>query len=210
MSRASYPIHLKLVGRRALVVGAGRVATRKIERLVETGAGVQVVSPAASAPVRKLAAERAIELAQREVIESDLAGCFLVIAATDVERVNAQVALWARARGALVSRVDAPDDSDFTIPAFVRGENVEATVSTYGEAPSASRRLGQELSAWTAQGPDRFAGEVARVRRALRARPDASARLRKLNESGLFEACAQGDEPTIRALVAAAIEEPPR
>jgi siroheme synthase-like protein len=208
MSRNSYPIHLKLVGRRALVVGAGRVATRKIERLVETGADVQVVSPLASAPVRKLATERAIELVQRDVVESDLAGCFLVIAATDVERVNAQVALWARARGALVSRVDAPDDSDFTIPAFVRGENVEATVSTFGEAPSASRRLGRELRMWTSQGPDRFAGEVARVRRVLRARPDASARLRKLSDSGLFEACAEGDEATIRALVAAAIEEP--
>jgi siroheme synthase-like protein len=208
MSKPTYPIHLMLTGRRVLVVGAGRVATRKIERLVESGADVRVVAPEASAPVRKLAAEQALGLAQREVVEADLDGCFLAIAATADGEVNALVASWARARRALVSRVDAPDDSDFTIPAFVRGTHVEATVSTYGKAPSASRRLGRELRAWTARGPDRFAGEVAEVRRALRARADASERLRKLNESGLFEACARGDEPTIRALVAAALEEP--
>jgi siroheme synthase-like protein len=211
MTRATYPIHLSLIGRRALVVGAGRVATRKIERLVETRAEVRVVARDASAPIRKLAAAQALTLEIRDVVEADVPGSFLVIAATDNAAVNTQVALWARAHGALISRVDAPDESDFTIPAFVRGEHVEATVSTYGRAPSASRRLGRELSAWAASGPDRFAGEVARVRRALEARSDArtdaTERLRRLNESGLFEACARGDEPAIHALVAAALEE---
>jgi siroheme synthase-like protein len=206
-SRVSYPIHLNLAGRRALVAGAGRVATRKIERLVETGVEVRVVAPEASAPVRRLAERGALTLALRGIEESDVVDCLLVIAATDDASVNGALAGWARARGSLVSRVDAPQDSDFTVPAFVRGEHVEATVSTYGDAPSASRRLKRELLAWTACGPDRFAGEVARVRRALADRPDATERLRKLNESGLFEACAAGDEPVIHALVTAALEE---
>jgi len=206
-SRVSYPIHLNLVGRAVLVAGAGRVATRKIERLVESGVELRVVAHEASAPVRRLASSGALKLAVRSVEENDVHGCLLVIAATNDGSVNSQVACWARARGSLVSRVDAPHDSDFTVPAFVRGEHVEATVSTYGDAPSASRRLKRELLAWTARGPDRFAGEVARVRRALAAHPEATERLRKLNESGLYEACATGDEPVIHALVAAALEE---
>lgn len=209
MSRASYPIQLNLLGRRVLVAGAGRVATRKIERLVHTGAELRVIALAASAPVRALAASGRIALQLRPVEASDVDGCLLVIAATHDGDVNGAVARWARARGALVSRVDAPEESDFTVPAAVRTEHVEATVSTYGAAPSASRRLGRELAGWAAGGPDRFAGEVARVRRALASRADATQRLRELNESGLFEACARSDEGTIRALVAAALEERP-
>ncbi len=202
----SYPVHLDLSGRRALVVGAGRVATRKIERLVQTGAQLLVVARASSAPIRKLASEGRLELQLRTPVEADCAGRFLVIAATDEADTNAQVAAWARAAGALISRVDAPHGSDFTVPAFVRGAHIEATVSTFGEAPSASRRLARELAGWALGAPDRFAGEVAAVRRALAGREDASARLRKLNDSGLFEACAAGDEAGIRGLIAHALE----
>jgi siroheme synthase-like protein len=204
--KLSYPIHLDLSGRRALVVGAGRVATRKIDRLVQTGVELRVVALEASAPIRKLASERRLALNLRAPAREDCAGCFLVIAATDDASINAQVADWARAHGALISRVDAPAESDFTVPAFVRGQHVEATVSTFGEAPSAARRLARELGRWALGAPDRFAGEVAAVRRALAGRADAAQRLRKLNDSGLYEACAAGDEAGIRGLVASALE----
>lgn len=207
MRPASYPIHLELSGRRVLVVGAGRVATRKIERLVDTGARLVVVAPESSAPVRKLAAEGRLELHARAVLEADVPGSFLVIAATDQREVNAAVGAWSRARGALVSLVDDPSGSDFTVPACVRGTHVEATVSTFGAAPSASRRLMRELKSWALGAPDRFAGEVAAVRRVLQGRADATDRLRRLNESGLYEACATGDEMQIRALIEAALGE---
>jgi len=207
MSKVTYPIHLSLRGRRVLVVGAGRVATRKVERLVEACADVHVVAPEASAPIRKLATLGKVRLEQRPVVEEDARGCLLVIAATNDASVNAAVGRWARAKDALVSRVDAPEESDFTVPAVVRGDHIEATVSTYGEAPSAARRLGRELKAWARGAPDRFAGEVAAVRRALQGRSDATERLRELNDGGLYEACIADDEPRIRALVAAALGE---
>lgn len=205
LSSVSYPIHLSLTGRRVLVVGAGRVATRKIERLVDTHADVYIVALSASAPIRRLAEQQKLSLALREPREDDVAGCFMVIVATNQRTVNATVAGWARAAGALVSRVDEPAESDFTVPAFVRGAHVEATVSTYGEAPSASRRLSRELKSWALGAPDRFAGEVAAVRRALHGREDSTERLRKLNDSGLYEACAAGDEAKIRTLLDAAL-----
>jgi siroheme synthase-like protein len=205
MKHISYPIHLNLAGRRVLVAGAGRVATRKIERLVETGAELLVVAPEASAPVRELARNGKLSLLLREVADDDARGALLVLCATHDREVNARLALAGRAQGALVSRVDAPEDSDFTVPALARGESVDATVSTHGAAPSASRRLASELRAWVAGGPDRFVREVARVRNALRGHPAADERLRKLGAGPLFEACAAGDEQRIEALVEAAL-----
>ncbi|MFT3927299.1 MAG: bifunctional precorrin-2 dehydrogenase/sirohydrochlorin ferrochelatase [Myxococcales bacterium] len=199
-SHPSYAMHVRLTGRPVLVAGAGRVATRKIERLVESGARVQVVAHEASGIVSRLAREGKLELTLRGVQDADARDKFLVIAATDDPATNANLAQASRALGVLVSRVDAPEDSDFTVPAVARGECVEATVSTAGAAPSASRRLGKELARWVSLGPDRFAKELASVRRALRGHPESSARLRRLSEGPLFEACARGDAAEIASL----------
>jgi len=205
MKQLSYPVHLNLAGRPVLVAGAGRVATRKIERLVEARAALTVVSLDASSIVRKLADEHKLTLQLRAAAEADTRGMLLVVCATDDGPLNARLAAAARTHGALVSRVDAPEDSDFTVPAVARGESVEATVSTGGAAPSASRRLARELRAWVSRGPDRFAHEIARARVALRGHPEATERLRKLSGGPLFEACAADDERQIRSLMDAVI-----
>jgi siroheme synthase-like protein len=206
MKHATYPISLNLTGRRVLVAGAGRVATRKIERLVEAGATLHVVAIEASTLVERLAEEGHLALTLRAVNEEDARGAMLVLCATDDGAANELLANASRALGALVSRVDAPEDSDFTVPALARGESVEATVSTRGAAPSASRRLAKELRAWVKHGPDRFAREMAQARVALRGHPEAIERLRRLGNGALFEACRAADEPRIQALLGAALE----
>ncbi len=194
----AYPMHLRLAGKPVLVAGAGRVATRKIERLVQSGARVEVVAKVASRIVTRLAQQGSVALRLRPVAAADVEGKFLVLAATDDGQENARLARAARERGILVSRVDAPEDSDFTVPALARAPHVEATISTSGTAPSASRRLGKELAQWLSQGPDRFVAEIASARSVLRGHPEGTERLRRLAEGELFEACTRGDEAVIQ------------
>ncbi|MDP1877803.1 MAG: NAD(P)-dependent oxidoreductase, partial [Actinomycetota bacterium] len=44
----TYPLHLDLAGRRVLVVGAGGVASRRVDALLAAGADVVVVAPEAT------------------------------------------------------------------------------------------------------------------------------------------------------------------
>jgi siroheme synthase-like protein len=201
----SYPIQLRLAGKPVLVAGAGQVATRKIARLVASGAQVQVVAQVASGAVSALAAAGKLQLELRSVEDADTHGKFLVIAATNDARSNARLAAASRASGALVARVDAPDDSDFSLPAIARSPHLAAAVSSHGSAPSASRRLARELEHWLLSGPDRFAAELGHARERLRGRPDAARRLRELADGPLFEACQRQDEATIAALLASAL-----
>ena len=69
----------------------------------------------------------------------------MVVAATDDQIVNRQVASDARAAGVLVNVVDRPELCDFIVPSQVRRGDLLIAISTGGAAPSLSRRLRERL-----------------------------------------------------------------
>jgi len=56
-----YPILVDLQGKKALVVGGGKVAQRKIESLLECGASVHVIARELTAEVERMRSRRKIE-----------------------------------------------------------------------------------------------------------------------------------------------------
>ena len=103
-----FPVFLNLKGRRCLVVGGGEVAANKLQGLLETEAEATLVAPEATAEIAALEEQGRISRQAREFIPEDLAGCALVIAATDDEQTNRRVAEAATARNIPVNVVDNP------------------------------------------------------------------------------------------------------
>ena len=66
---------------------------------------------------------------------TDLAGVFLVVAATDDRTVNARVAADAARCGVLACVVDAPELGSCTFPALLRRGELEIAVATGGACP---------------------------------------------------------------------------
>src|ERR1700678_245463 len=96
-----FPVFFKLQGRPCLVVGAGTIAAPKIASLLRAGGQVTVVAPKARAEVASQARAGQLMWREREFAAADLDGMFLVVAATDLQAVNHQVAESARSRGVL-------------------------------------------------------------------------------------------------------------
>lgn len=101
-----YLAGLVLRDRPVLVVGAGRVAARRIGRLIEAGAQVHVVAPEADERIVALAGQGALRWSARPVDRADLDEVWYVLAATDVPEVNAEVAEWAARRRVFCVRSD--------------------------------------------------------------------------------------------------------
>src|SRR6185312_11981566 len=97
------PIFLKLDGRPGLLVGAGNVALEKLNTLLSSGVRLRVIAPEVKGEIRALASEGRVELVERRFSTEDLAGNFVVIAATDDPEVNAAVYRESVARGILVN-----------------------------------------------------------------------------------------------------------
>ena len=140
-----FPIFLKLVGRRCLVVGAGPVGESKIESLLRTGAGVLVVAPRATRAVRAWAQARKVCWEARGFRPADLNGVSLVVAATSSPELHEEVFQEARRRGVLCNIVDDPARCDFYYPAVVRRGDLQIAISTSGRCPALAQRLKTEL-----------------------------------------------------------------
>jgi uroporphyrin-III C-methyltransferase/precorrin-2 dehydrogenase/sirohydrochlorin ferrochelatase len=136
-----YPIMLDLRGRRCLLVGAGQVAYRKLQRLLSEQAVVTVVAPTAIEPITRLAAEGKVTLVGRRFVDADVDACQLVMVATGDRDVDEQVRSAARARGIWVNVADVPDLCDFHLPALVQRGDLQLGIASGGGAPFAVRRL---------------------------------------------------------------------
>lgn len=131
----AYPIYLDLSLRRIVIVGGGAVASRKAAGLLAAGAvGVRAV---ATRFVRDFPGE--VEKIESAYSAANLEGADLVFAATDSSQVNDAVVADARARGALVQRVEAEDENagDFVVPAVLRCGAITVAVSAGAPALAA-------------------------------------------------------------------------
>jgi precorrin-2 dehydrogenase/sirohydrochlorin ferrochelatase len=140
-----FPMFLKLEGRPCLVVGAGNIAEQKIRGLLDCGADLQVVAPAASDAVREAAAKNELTWMNRTFQTSDLDGVFLVVAATSSTQVNHAICREARLRGILCNVVDDPPHCDFFYPAVVRRGQFQIAISTGGLSPALAQRVRKQL-----------------------------------------------------------------
>ncbi len=148
-----YPISLVgLAGRRVVVVGGGAVAERKVAGLHAAGAAVTIISPTLTPELERLAEEAAVQAVRRAYRPGDLAGAFLVIAATNDRAANHAVWEEAERHGCLINVVDDPEHSNFIVPAVVRRGEITLAISTGGASPALARRLRERLEA--AIGPE--------------------------------------------------------
>lgn len=138
-----FPVNLNLSGRPVLVVGAGRIAHRKVQQLLIAGADVTVIGPEVLPELRELP----VRIEQREYEHGDVAGFRLVITATGNLAVDQQVYNDAEERNIWVNSADDPSRCTFTLPAVLRRGSLMITVSTGGASPALASYVREKLEA---------------------------------------------------------------
>ena len=142
---AYYPAYLDLKGKKALLVGGGRVAGRKLAALLEAGALVRLVSPKLHPATRELSAHEDVEHLARGFEPSDLEGAWLCVCSTDDEDLNRKVAAEAEKRRIFVNVVDVPPLCSFIVPASLKRGELHLAVSTGGASPAVAAALRRSL-----------------------------------------------------------------
>jgi len=146
---SGYPVNLVVAGRRCVVVGAGRIAARKIDALLGAGADVHVVAVDVGSEVRAWADGGRLTVSERAFEPSDLDDAWLATTATGVPEVDHTVFEAGEARRVWVNSADDPANCSFTLTSVVRQGDLVITIGTGGRSPALAtwlrRRLGEEL-----------------------------------------------------------------
>jgi uroporphyrin-III C-methyltransferase / precorrin-2 dehydrogenase / sirohydrochlorin ferrochelatase len=138
---------LDLTGRRAVVVGGGPVALRRVRGLLEAGAHVVVIAPW----VQPELAELPVAVLRRPYRRGDLSAAWLAHAATSDPEVNAQVAAEAEEHRIWCVRADDASASGAWTPAVTRHGGVTVAVSSAAD-PARSQRLRAAIALALADG----------------------------------------------------------
>ena len=146
---SGYPIMMHLQDKPVAVVGGGRVAARKVRRLLKAGARVLLISPEIAPAMHGLLNEGDVVWIQSKY-QRDLFNDYmpiLVIAATDNERVNQTVAQDAHRIRALCNVANgSSDNSDFSNMALIDQPPLTIALSTGGKSPALLRALKAKLA----------------------------------------------------------------
>ena len=140
-----YPIFLKLANLRVLIVGGGFVAEEKLSFILKSSpnAHITMVSPMFREGTSKLSRQGDVTLIEDRYRKKHLKGNHIVIATTNVSKVNLKVYEKCRKQGILVNVADNPPYCDFYMGGIVTKGNVKVAISTNGKSPTTAKRLRQ-------------------------------------------------------------------
>ncbi len=132
-----FPFMIPVEGKRCLLVGGGKVAARKAEKLLPFGVEILLCAREVSPELIALGMQ-----SQAKEYHADLLqGISFAIAATDDPALNARVAADCRLRKIPVNSVDDKENCDFYFPALIHRGSVTIGITTGGVSPALAGAL---------------------------------------------------------------------
>ena len=135
-----FPVFVDLSTKKALVVGGGRIAARRVNTLSQFCPNITVVAPDIHPDIAALAAQGRVKVVGRAYREGDLDGAELVLACTDDGSLNAAVAEACREMRIPVNDASDRGRCDFLFPGIARRGAVVAGVTAGGKDHALARR----------------------------------------------------------------------
>ena len=163
---AYFPMFVDMTDRPCLIVGGGNVAYRKVKVMLDFGAKVMVVAEDICEELRNLIAddianenksvsdtankekgqtdldaEGRITVVKRKFDQKDCNGMQIVIAATDDNALNHEIAEYCKSKGIMVNAVDQKADCSFIFSSYIKEKNLVAAFSSGGNSPVLTQYL---------------------------------------------------------------------
>ena len=185
-----YPIYLDLSGRLAVVIGAGPVARRKAQALLDAGARLVLIADQIDDALITLCHRANAELIRSKYSKSYLAEALLVIAATNNPQLNKQIYKDCQKLEIICNVVDEPELCDFFVPAVVKRGDLQIAIGTEGHSPAFAGHIRKKLEHIFTEKHGEFLAELHAFRkRIIDDLPDSAGRkalLGKLVEDRSF------------------------
>ena len=143
-------LFVNLENKKVLVIGGGKIAYKKITKILEYSANVTIVA-------EKIEEEKLLQLENVKIVDNkriendkDIIGelvkdYFLVIAATNDEELNENIAKICDSRGILINNISSKTEMNAMFGGIVKNDEFQIAVSTGGKNCRRSRAMKSEI-----------------------------------------------------------------
>ncbi len=139
MANKFFPVSIDLNNKNVLVIGAGKIALRKIETLLKYNCNITVIT-------KKILEEKFLELEKNNKIkifknqefeENFLQDIFLVVVATDNEVLNKNISQLCMNKNILVNNITSKDDMNVRFMSIYEKDDIQIAISANGNPKKA-------------------------------------------------------------------------
>jgi len=141
---------LNIKNRKVLVIGGGKISERRVNKFLDAGADIIIISESFTDKLKKLNEEGKIKLIYEKItkknIQKQLDKIFLISITTDNLKMNKNIAEIAKKYRILINMAEQNEIADVIIPASFRKEDIIMSVSTQGKSPLVAKKLKERMS----------------------------------------------------------------
>jgi glutamyl-tRNA reductase len=142
-----FPVGLFIENEQCLVVGGGKIATRKVLLLLDAGAAITIMAPEITTALNDLHLQKKIIWITGEFRSDSISRFKLVYCATNNSFVNSRIMNICKDNHILCCSIDENwSEGDFLTPATIRHKDLTVSLSTGGKSCRRSRLIKDSLS----------------------------------------------------------------
>ena len=130
-NRDHFPLFVSSKEKHVLLVGGGKIATRRLLALLPFSFTIHIVSPLISEQMKEM--KDSFSYFERTFQEEDLAGKFLVLACTDDKELNEKIAKLCHEQGIYVNTASSKEESSFYFPGMYFEDELLFAISSDGK-----------------------------------------------------------------------------
>jgi len=176
---AYFPAFVKLDDKSVLVVGGGKIAGEKLEKLLDFTDKITVISPKFSEETKELVDEAGLKVLKRPYEDGDIEGFGIVVVAVDDLELQKSIYDACQSRHILCNSVDSVDYCDFIFPSYTKKGPLTVAFSTSGISPSVAKYLRRAIERVIPDSIVDFLEEMKELRSTL---PKGKERMKMLDE----------------------------
>ncbi len=175
-----FPAFIDLKDKKVLIVGGGKVATRKVKSILNFTKNVKIVSPKITAELKSLIENENLKWVKRKFKNTDLKGIDLVIVAVDDLKLQKRIFKICEKKKILCNSVDSIEYCNFIFPSLIIKGDLVIGISTSGKVPALSRALREKIEKCIPENVDKILEELEKIRKSEKKGKERQEKLLKL------------------------------
>ena len=140
------PLYIDTSGKKCLIIGGGKVASRKLVPILKSKMHVTMISPEIHNEILEFVKDKDnFEYHSREFLDKDITDQFLIVAATNNKEVNALAVKIAIKKNILINMAENSESGNTLIPSVVDRDPIKIAISSGAASPILTRLVKTKL-----------------------------------------------------------------